>query len=293
MNKASNFSPLSRYEALLLGPLGEIYSARKKTKTSEWLSYSNLLIDKFAIHSSSYFHLSKGIIEHRKSGEKVKANGYDLFTVNTTHRAIIETYITFNHIFVEPKSEQEKEFRFLLWKLDGLYQKMNYNIDENDVENLTDVLNQKNLEIKNLIERIKTSDFKNKINSNLLSKIFNPDKKRINWRFLYDNGTVNTLSISGLVKHVLKTRGFTNAYKYGSIHTHSNFPAIEEFKKMRGKPIYENYTDPLTELAILLTCFIMYDIAEIDDNAKKELNNFPLSLKNYIIGMTESSRKTG
>ena len=108
--------PLEFYSVLLFGPLTEIYIARKETHLEEWMEYSNLLIDKFAIHSSTFFHLSSGIIEHKNSSETQRMNGYDLFTVNTTIRSIIETYLAFNHIFVESKTKQEKHFRFLLWK---------------------------------------------------------------------------------------------------------------------------------------------------------------------------------
>jgi len=107
-------SPLELYDYLLRGPLAAVYTELKKISKKGWMTYSSLLIDKFAIHSSSFFHLSSGIIEHRKSGEQVRMNGYDLFTVNTTFRAIMETYATFNHLFVEPSSSEEKEFRFLL-----------------------------------------------------------------------------------------------------------------------------------------------------------------------------------
>lgn len=123
-----NTKPLEFYEYLLLGPLTSVYSARKKTSLTGFLNYSNLIIDKFAIHSSSFYHLSNGIIEHNKSTESVKMRGYDMFSVNSLFRTMIENYITFNHLFVEPKSVEEKEFRFLLWKIDGLVDKSKFSI---------------------------------------------------------------------------------------------------------------------------------------------------------------------
>ncbi|MBB6004365.1 hypothetical protein HNP25_003028 [Arcicella rosea] len=77
------------YEYLLLGPLTAVYSAKRKNETNVVKEFSNLLIDKFAIHSSSFFHLSKGIIELKKSNEKVKMRAFDLFTVNSTLRTMI------------------------------------------------------------------------------------------------------------------------------------------------------------------------------------------------------------
>ena len=70
------------YEGLLLGPLSSIYSARMQTEYSEWMNYANLLIDKFAIHSLSFFHLSQGIVERQSDNAVKKGKGYDLFSVN-------------------------------------------------------------------------------------------------------------------------------------------------------------------------------------------------------------------
>lgn len=109
--------PLDLYDYILRGPFCDIYTEFKKTHKDDCRNYSSLLIDKFAIHSASFFHLSKGIIEHQKSGEQLKMSGYDIFTVNAIFRTIMETYATFHNIFVEPSNIEEKKFRFLLCKL--------------------------------------------------------------------------------------------------------------------------------------------------------------------------------
>ena len=72
------------YERLLLGPMSNIYSARLQTIYSDWMVYSNLLVDKFAIHSLSFFHLSQGIVERRNDNTIKKSKGYDVFSVNAT-----------------------------------------------------------------------------------------------------------------------------------------------------------------------------------------------------------------
>jgi len=58
------------YDYLLRGPLTIIYSAKKKTPATELIEFSNLIIDRFAIHSASFFHLSQGIIETKKALKK-------------------------------------------------------------------------------------------------------------------------------------------------------------------------------------------------------------------------------
>ena len=135
------------YEFLLLDVLSKIYLAKKQSNTSKVGEFSNLLLDKFAIHSASFFHLSNGIIELKKSNEKVRMTGYDLFTVNATFRSIMESYATFNNLFVEPKTANEEEFRFLLWKLDGLYDKQSFDIGENDFPEAKEIL-EKDLQLQ-------------------------------------------------------------------------------------------------------------------------------------------------
>ena len=152
-------NPLVFYEYILLGPLTQVYTGKKKTNISSWMNYSNLLIDKFAIHSSSFFHLSEGIIEHKGSTDKIKIKGYDLFTVNSVFRVMIETYITFNHIFLEPKTDDEKQFRFYLWKIDGLLEKKKFKIDYENLPNLKIIQEKDKRELLEMMELIKKKHF--------------------------------------------------------------------------------------------------------------------------------------
>ncbi|WP_422860651.1 hypothetical protein ACOKFD_07420 [Flagellimonas sp. S174] len=282
--------PLILYEFLLLSPLTEIYTASKSSELSDFTKYSRLLIDKFAIHSSSFFHLSKGILEHKKSGEQIKMNGYDLFTVNTTFRAIMETYATFNHLFVSPQSREEKKFRFLLWKLDGLYQKRKYKIELDDFDGVEKVLSENEKEIDLIVKEVEDSQFISELKKEQLHKIFDSEKRISKWRFVIRNGNIKILQIIDLIKYTCRTRAFINMYKYSSIHTHSNFPAIEDFEKMRGKLLTKEKTDSLTRLAITLTCLMVYDISQINRNAALKLNSYPAGVRNFIEGMSLSVR---
>lgn len=278
-------SPLELYDVIVRGPFSEIYQARKLTEVNEWMKFSTLLLDKFAIHSMSFYHLSKGIVEHKKSGEQIKMRGYDLFTVNTTFRALIETYITFHNIFIEPKTEKETKFRFLLWKLDGLYQKQKYDIEYKDFKRAKEILNRDT----ELIEEVKTQivelEFYTDFNSDEILKVYNPVRKNSNWRFLIKGEKIKPQKIIDLVKHVCKQRAFVNMYKYTSIHSHSNFPAIAEFKDTRGKPILDKYTDPIVNVATNMTCLLIMDMCETDENAKKEFNTFTKAIRDYIQGI--------
>jgi len=271
------------YEIILRGPLTIIYSAKKETLTNEIEEFSNLLIEKFAIHSLSFFHLSKGIIEHSKSGEKIKMMGYDLFTVNSTLRTLMECYATFNNIFIEPKCYDELEFRFLLWKLDGLFDNERFDIDENNFVNVRDFIKRDKQELVETRRRFENCNFYSKLSASEIGKVYHPDKSRINWRFLIDDDLkITILNITDVIKHTCKTKEFINNYRYTSTHTHTNYLSIEHFKQIRGKAISDEYVNLKTKLAIYLTCLLIADICVIDKNAKEEFQKLPKELIDYI-----------
>ncbi|HEX7903874.1 MAG TPA: DUF5677 domain-containing protein [Chitinophagaceae bacterium] len=284
------------YEYLLLGPLSTLYTAKKKTSATELIEYSNLIIDKFAIHSASFFHLSKGIIELRNSGEKVKMTGYDLFTVNSTFRAMMENYATFNNIFIESKTTEEQWFRFLLWKIDGLFEKQKFDIAESDFEGAKEILEKDKLILENTIQEFESLPFYQSLDPRQLYKIYKVDKsgkEKFNWRFTIDeNGSITPLKISDLIKHTCRIKAFTNNYRYTSIHTHTNYLAIEHFQQMRGIPISDKYTKPITKLAIYLTCLFIRDMCILDENAKSEFQTLPYMVRDYIDGMANTIKKT-
>ncbi|HVX01146.1 MAG TPA: hypothetical protein VHA52_12045, partial [Candidatus Babeliaceae bacterium] len=151
--------PEDFYEKLLLGPLTSVYSAKKLSVCSDWMNFSNLLIDKFAIHSLSFYHLLQGIVE-RKSDNTVKmGKGYDLFSINALFRVMMETYITFNWIFVAPQTSDEKEFRFLLWKLDGLFEKRKFEYTEGGKLIAVDIISEDIADKEATIDQIKGNGF--------------------------------------------------------------------------------------------------------------------------------------
>jgi hypothetical protein len=273
--------------------LTDIYVERKKTSVEGWQQYSNLLIDKFAIHSSTFFHISEGLIEHSSSNDDQKRKGYDLFTANTTFRVIMETYVAFNHIFVEPTTEEEKHFRFLLWKLDGLFQLTKYDIEINDFESAQSILETKTREREATIRELQENCFLKKFSESERVKIFDPEKKKAKWRFQFENRRIRPLQIIDLIKHCCKIRAFVNMYRYSSIHTHSNFPSVDEFREIRGRLINDKYIDSVTRLGIYLTCLMICDICRIDSNSKRKFDSLPKSLTGFIEGITKSVMENG
>lgn len=291
MNHPLEENLLDTYEYLLLGPMTSIYGGRKRTKLEGFQKYSNLIIDKFAIHSSSFFHLSKGMIETKHSTKEQRQYGYDMFTVNSVFRILMENYATFNHLFVEPKTYEEQKFRFLLWKIDGLVDKQKMDIGINDFEGADTILKKDEQILETAIQEFENCEFYKSMDAKNLEKIYKPDKRRYSWRFLISENVVMPLKITDLVKHTCKTKSFMNMYRYTSIHTHTNYLAIEHFEQTRSKPIHEDYTEPITKIANYLTCMMIYDICKIDQNAMAEFEKLPAITKEYINGITLAIKK--
>ncbi|MBB6003436.1 hypothetical protein [Arcicella rosea] len=202
---------------------------------------------------------------------------------------MMESYATFNNIFIESKSDEEEEFRFLLWKLDGLFDKEKFEIGENDFPKAKELLERDKKILVETIAKIEACNFYYVLPKLELEKVYKPDKSRTNWRFLIDdNLKITPLKITDLIKHTCKTKGFINTYRYTSTHSHTNYLSIEHFKQTRGIPIPDEYVNPITKLAIYLTCLMISDITIIDDNAKKEFQNLPNGVREYVTGITKA-----
>jgi len=279
------------YEHLLLGPMIQVYKGRLKTTLVGLEKYSNLIIDKFAIHSSSFFHLSKGIIETKQSTKEKPQRGYDMFSVNAMFRIMMENYATFHHLYVEPKTKEEMEFRVLLWKIDGLVDKQKLDINPEDFAGAGEILAKDQQTLQKTVEEFESSPFYKSLDPKQLEKIYKKDKRKYSWRFLISEGIITPLKITDLIEHTCRTRAFMNMYRYTSIHTHTNYLAIEHFEQTRSKPMSDDYTEPITRIAIYLTALFIYDLCEIDENAAAEYRKLEPAIKQYINGINQAIKQ--
>ena len=285
-------NPIPTYQTYLLKHLTKVYIARKETVRTDWTRYSDLLIDKFAIHSSTLYHLFNGIIERPSSDLNARTTSFDLFSVNSIIRVLIETYIAFNHIFVSASSESEKEFRFLLWQLDGLLEQKKFRVDNSDFDEVESILNENKSRIENLFVQIENNIFYKSLPEEQSLKIFNKKEKKYNWKYKITDGLIiRPLQIIELVEMTCVARIFVNSYRYTSIHTHTGFISIEHFEKMRGKEVSDDYINPLATQSIILTIFLINDICSIDANAQNVFLTFANKDRENIIGINTVCRK--
>jgi len=284
--------PDNFYEQILLGPMTQICSARKESGYEGWQNYSNLLIDKFAIHSMSYFHLTQGIVERKMDDTTRIAKGYDVFSVNTLFRAMMETYMAFHWLFIAPATIAEKEFRFLLWKLDGLYDKRKFELSEETKLDAADVLVYDAAEKIDASSRLAQNSFCQTLPSKELAKVFDPVKHKAIWRYELQPGPkLKQLKITELVQMTTRTEAFLNLYRYSSMYTHSNYISVDKFRQMRGKPVKDEYAQPLLHQAIVLTSLLIDDLCTSDQNAARAFSDQPYFVQRFIMQTSSYIRK--
>ncbi|MBK7132260.1 MAG: hypothetical protein IPH69_05360 [Bacteroidales bacterium] len=126
-----------------------------KPKLDDWKSYLDSLTTKFILHSSSIVTLAKGTyIKSEFLKKEIKL--LDTPTMLVIIRAQLECFLMFHFIYVDPKTDQEKEFRYWNWKYDNL--KMRSKISPRTIE----IKNQQkadNIEIAQLKTKISESPF--------------------------------------------------------------------------------------------------------------------------------------
>ncbi len=269
----------------------EIYSARKDVGYHGWMNFSNLLIDKFAIHSLSFFHISQGIVERKMDNTTKIAMGYDLFSVNALFRAMMETYIAFNWIFVAPALKEEKEFRFLLWKLDGLFEKRKFEISEEIKIEAAKVLALDDEEKAATIIQIEQNLFYLSLNVLERAKVFDPGRHKAIWRYEQQPGLkLRQLKITELVQMTTRTEAFLNLYRYASMYTHANYISVDKFQQIRGKSVHDEYAQPLLRQAILLTTLVIDDMCRTDHNAARKFAEQDFFVQRFILQMSSYIR---
>lgn len=294
MDYSFNKNPLALYETIMLNHFSLIGSAMKHTPHADWNKFGGFLIDKYAIHSASLFHLMEGLIEHTSSSPQEKKMGYDVFSINTLFRSLIETYATFHLLFVYPQTENEKHFRFLLWQLDGLREQQRFRTEKTDFTGAEQLLISNQKKIDDLCREIEQHPYLLSLQGHSRIKLFDPVTRKPNWKFRRE-GTdqVKILKIIEFVELTCTQRSFINLYQYASMHTHSGYLALENFEKVRGKILSSDSTDPMIRQAILLTFLVIKDMCQIDKKALEQFLLFPSEDQYFINRMVTALRDSG
>lgn len=76
---------------------------------------------KFVFHASSALYLYRST-----SLPELGASFFDPGSVNVVCRAALETFLVFHYVFVEPKSDQDRDCRYMAWVLAGCLERQGF-----------------------------------------------------------------------------------------------------------------------------------------------------------------------
>lgn len=259
-----------------MAPVYETY--KREIGVNGMDEYATLLIDKFALESSTLYHIASGFIESVHSTRDRVLMGFDIFSFNSIFRQILETYVAFHSLFIFPKDEDEKRLRFLLWKLDGLNSKSELEFSDEAwgrmlrEDQIAIELAEKEIEQNLIVKTFLNSEVK---------KIYKKDKT-YKWRFRIEGNEIREFSKIIFAKIICKSKQISNSYNLSSMHVHSGIHAVEQFKRVRGRLMDDDYVNQYILLATYLTCCVMKDMSSLNDSVFAKYDNLETETKQII-----------
>lgn len=98
--------------------------AGKQTEGQNGIKYAETIAKKTFSHITSAHALMKGIKVNLSDGTYLQFIDHSSIAVIT--RAAIESYLTFNHLFISAGDKAENEFRYYCWDLYGFIERQNF-----------------------------------------------------------------------------------------------------------------------------------------------------------------------
>lgn len=186
-------------------------SMRGKDVRNELDNYAKALFVKFFQHVSTVYYLFKGTIIH-----ELQAKYFDFTSINILTRAALETYIIFHYIFIDPKDEEEKLFRYHCWRISSEFQ-LRRLVAITTVAK--DIIPQQDKEIEELKTKIKSNKYFNSLTNKQKRRLIeNGDWQKPGWKEL--------ASMSGLSDVLSK-----HYYSYLCGHVHVQHHQVRQVYK--------------------------------------------------------------
>lgn len=171
------------------------------------------LTTKFFLHAASVLYLSRGTKLSDFPSTALKFP--DSASIQVLTRAALETFLTFHYVFFEPKTDDEKNYRYWAWKLAGLIDRQSFPASYEDHKQK---LKEEGKEINELLDRIEASA--------IFQQLGRKEKKKIlqgNWRLLSWREIGKKTGLSRILS--------SHVYKHLSGYTHSSWSSILQIKQ--------------------------------------------------------------
>jgi len=154
---------------------------------------------------------------------------FDPFSMWPLVRCQYEAFCAFNHIFINPKTEEEKGILYRLWVISGLKYRQEFDAGiQDNVDKQADELKR----INKYEEEIQQTNFY----LNLIPREQEKLKKAIKnkeWQFYNDNGIIKFASWKKMASNAdVDPKLFKDTYSYLSLGAHPSNVSVFQFKEL-------------------------------------------------------------
>lgn len=197
-------------------------------------------------------------------------------------RGLYETFLAFNHLFVNPENKEDREIRMRLWFLSGL----NSILKAQPFP--TEHFNEKIREVKEKQEQIGVlfaeSAYLDETSKKIVKTMI--DKKNDDWFYHLEGAKLTKInkSYDGLAKRCgAKDNTFLNNYKLLSRQSHpTDSSAREHLTKWDSDSQVNHQMSHIINIATIIVAFMVYDYCSFFPSAKLIANTLPIDYKDKI-----------
>ncbi|MGV3460730.1 MAG: DUF5677 domain-containing protein [Flavobacterium sp.] len=161
-----------------------------------------------------------------KQGTKILI---DFSSINILTRVIIEAFLTLDYLFYNSLDDEERNFRFNIWRISGYKSRQNFFNKKLELKkDISEKLSHELEEIMSILSKVKDTKYYNELNRQELWKLDKFGLPRLSsWQTLLENS-------------ILKTSHFEVSYKLYSNYAHSEFISLIQ---MNGSEVLNKNSD--------------------------------------------------
>lgn len=234
------------------------------------------ILIKFILHSNNLGILLKGTDLNVNASYSKRI--IDVSSIYILFRALIENYLTFFYLFVQPKDKSEVSFRCLIYEISGIARRQAYSaigdssikIKEKERENLEYLANQ-------LLNDPHLQKIDPKIRKDILSnKPAHKPAKIVRWEKLLQQSQLNEDI-------------FQKAWLLYSNHAHSEYISIIQVREYwKNSKEALSTRDLVLFLNLVLASVLIKDVASLFPQINKRFNSLPetqIKVINFLCGI--------
>jgi hypothetical protein len=220
--------------------LGNRLAGQKILDEGNSIYYAEGLAKKILNHIVTARYLMKGY--HLGLDKNLYEGVVDFSSIAILTRAALETYLTFNHIYISPQDKDEQNFRFTCWNIAGYLERI-------DME----ATQEKHLALKES-EKLAIESIKKELNENILFKTLTPKKQ--NWVIVDGYWRIDKSWSDLAIAAGFRKEFFSQQYKFLCAHSHSSRLSVIQIQQ--NKSIDEQREMVKATMGVLMVILAKY-----------------------------------